>query len=141
LRREIAFQTLTSLVKEEKISPLQIEKTYQKVSSEIDQLIIKTGKEALDELEINGVNPELVKYLGKLKYRTSYGQNVLEHCLEVALLAGNIATELNLDVLLARRAGLFHDIGKAVEEKNVSHVLSGVSLAKKYSEPEEVINE
>lgn len=140
LRREIAFQTLSSLVKEEKISPIQIEKTYQKVSSEIDQLIIKTGKEVLEKLEINEVNPELVKYLGKLKYRTSYGQNVLEHCLEVALLAGNIAVELDLDVILARRAGLFHDIGKAVEEQNVSHVLSGVSLAKKYHEPEVVIN-
>src|SRR5204863_129308 len=99
LRREIAFQTLTSLIREEKISPLQIEKTFQKVSSETDQLIIKTGKEALTELELGEVNPELVKYLGKLKYRTSYGQNVLEHCLEVAHLAGNIAAELDLDVL------------------------------------------
>jgi ribonucrease Y len=140
LRREIAFRTLTSLVKEEKISPLQIEKTHRRISSEIDQLIIKTGKKALNELELSEVNPELIKYLGKLKYRTSYGQNVLEHCLEVAHLAGNIAVELNLDVLLARRAGLFHDIGKAVEEKNVSHVLSGISLAKKCHEPEEVIN-
>jgi ribonuclease Y len=140
LRREIAFQTLASLIKEEKISPIKIEKTHQKISSEIDQLIIKTGKEALKELELNELDNELIKYLGKLKYRTSYGQNVLEHCLEVAHLAGNIAAELNLDVHLARRAGLLHDIGKAVEEKNTSHVVSGVNLAKKYHEPEVVIN-
>ena len=77
------------------------------MSAEIDQIIIETGKGVLTELEISGVNPELIKYLGRLKYRTSYGQNVLEHCLEVAHLAGNIALELGLDVLLARRAGLF----------------------------------
>ncbi|KLL02513.1 MAG: ribonuclease Y [Mycoplasmataceae bacterium RC_NB112A] len=141
LRREIAFQTLTTLIKKEKISPAQIEKTYQETSSEIEKIIAKAGKEALKELELDAmIDNELVKYLGKLKYRTSYGQNVLEHCLEVAHLAGNIAAELNLDVLLARRAGLLHDVGKAVEEKDVSHVLSGVSLAKKYHEPEEVIN-
>ncbi|MCE8162814.1 MAG: HDIG domain-containing protein [Candidatus Moeniiplasma glomeromycotorum] len=140
LRREIAYQTLASLVKEEKISPVKIEKTYQKISSEIDQLIIKTGKEALKELELSGLENELIKYVGKLKYRTSYGQNVLEHCLEVASLAGNIAAELDLDAGLARRAGLLHDIGKAVEEKNISHVVSGVSLAKKYHEPAEVVN-
>jgi ribonuclease Y len=141
LRRAIALQTLHTLIKEERFSPLQIEKTYEKVSSETNEFIIKTGVEVLKELELNDVHPELVKHLGKLKYRTSYGQNVLEHCLEVAKLAGSIAAELGLDVLLARRSGLFHDIGKAVEDGGgYSHVLSGVSLAKKYQESEIVIN-
>jgi ribonuclease Y len=141
LRRAVGLQTLSSLIKEGRFSPLQIEQTYQKVSLEIDELIIKTGKEVLKELEINDIHPELIKHLGMLKYRTSYGQNVLEHCLEVAKIAGTIAAELNLDILLARRAGLFHDIGKSVEDNsNYSHVLSGISLAKKYQEPEEVIN-
>ncbi|CAJ0824643.1 6733_t:CDS:2 [Entrophospora sp. SA101] len=141
LRRAIGLQTLHTLIKEARFSPLQIEKTYQKVSLEIDELIIKTGLEVLRELELNNVHPELVKHLGKLKYRTSYGQNVLEHCLEVAKLAGSIAVELGLDVFLARRAGLFHDIGKAVEDNgNYSHVLSGISLAKKYQESEVIIN-
>ena len=141
LRRAIALQTLHTLIKEERFSPLQIEKTYEKVSFETNEFIIKTGVEVLKELELNDVHPELVKHLGKLKYRTSYGQNVLEHCLEVAKLAGSIAAELGLDVLLARRSGLFHDIGKAVEDGGgYSHVLSGVSLAKKYQESEIVIN-
>ena len=141
LRRSIGLQTLSALIKEGRFSPLQIEQTYQKISLEIDDLIIKTGKEVLKELELNNVHPEMIKHLGKLKYRTSYGQNVLEHCLEVAKIAGTIAVELNLDISLARRAGLFHDIGKSVEDNsNYSHVLSGISLANKYQEPEEVIN-
>ena len=141
LRRAIGLQTLRTLIKEARFSPLQIEKTYQKVSSEINELIIKTGAEVLKELELNNVHPELVKHLGRLKYRTSYGQNVLEHCLEVAKLAGSIAAELNLDIFLARRAGLFHDIGKSAEDnENYSHVLSGINLAKKFQEPEIVIN-
>lgn len=141
LRREIAGQTLQSLIKEENFSPAQIEKTFQKVNSETDELIIKNGEMVLRELELVGIHPELIKYLGKLKYRTSYGQNVLEHSLEVAKLAGTIATELNLDTFLARRAGLFHDIGKAVDDNgNYSHVLSGIDLARKLEEPEIVIN-
>ena len=141
LRREIAFQTLQTLLKEERFSPIQIEKTFQRVSSEIDELVVKNGEEVLRELELTGVHPELVKYLGKLNYRTSYGQNVLEHCVEVAKLAGNIAAELNLDVRLSRRAGLFHDIGKVVEDNSgYSHVLNGIDLARKYKESEVVIN-
>ncbi|CAG8732426.1 3176_t:CDS:2, partial [Cetraspora pellucida] len=141
LRRAIGLQTLRNLIKEVKFSPLYIEKTYQEVSAKIDELIIKTGNEVVEELGLSDVHPEIIKHLGKLKYRTSYGQNVLEHCLEVAKLAGSIAAELDLDVLLARRAGLFHDIGKAVEDGgNYSHVRSGISLAKKFQEPEIVIN-
>jgi ribonuclease Y len=141
LRRTVALHTLRALIKEARFSPLQIEKAYREVSSETDKFIVKSGAEVLKELELSHVHPELVKHLGKLKYRTSYGQNVLEHCLEVAKLAGSIAAELGLDVLLARRAGLFHDIGKAVEDGgNYSHVLSGISIAKKTQEPEVVIN-
>jgi ribonuclease Y len=141
LRREIAYKTLISLVKEEKFSPEQIEKTYHQMSLKINEIIIKSGEEAAKALEITGIHPELIKHLGKLKYRTSYGQNVLQHCLEVAKLTGNIAAELGLDVLLARRVGLLHDIGKSVEENGgYSHVLNGVDLAKKYKEPKEVIN-
>ncbi|CAG8473822.1 14668_t:CDS:2 [Ambispora leptoticha] len=141
LRREIALQTLSSLVKEEKFSPTQIEKTFQKISLEVNELIIENGKAALRELELTGIHPELIGYLGKLKYRTSYGQNVLEHCVEVAKLSGSIAVELGLDVFLARRAGLFHDIGKSIEDGGrYSHVLNGVELARRYKEPEVVIN-
>src|SRR5437764_8872485 len=128
-------------MKEKKNSPLQIEKTYQKITSKSDSLIIGAGEKVVRELQLKGIHSELIKYLGKLQYRTSYGQNVLEHCLEVAKLAGNIAAELGLDVLLARRSGLFHDIGKAVEDDGgYSHVLSGISIAKKCQEPEVVIN-
>ncbi|CAH1759005.1 22848_t:CDS:2 [Entrophospora sp. SA101] len=141
LRREIASQTLRSLLQEERISPAQIEKTFHKVTTEINSLIRQTGEAVLKELELSGVHSELVKHLGKLKYRTSYGQNVLQHSLEVAKLAGNMAAELGLDIHLARRVGLLHDIGKAVEDNGeYSHVASGVILAKKYRESEIVIN-
>jgi ribonuclease Y len=141
LRREVALQTLKLLVKEERISPFQIEKTFQEISLGFRELIIKNGEAVVKELELTGIHPGLVECLGRLKYRTSYGQNVLEHCLEVAKLAGNIAAELGLDVSLARRAGLFHDIGKSVEDsRGYSHVLSGIELARKFKEPEVVIN-
>ncbi len=117
-----------------------METVFQGVSQEVDEIIRQSGEEVLHELQINSVHPELVKYLGKLKFRTSYGQNVLEHCLEVAKLAGNIAAELGLDVILAKRAGLFHDIGKAIEDDGISHVTSGVIIAKQYKESEVVIN-
>jgi len=141
LRREIALQTLSSLVREERFSPVQIEKTFQRVSSEVSELAIENGRIVLKELELTGIHPELINYLGRLKYRTSYGQNVLEHCLEVAKLSGSIAAELGLSVFLARRAGLFHDIGKSVEDSGkYSHVINGIELARRYKEPEVVIN-
>ena len=140
MRREIATRTLQHLINEQKFSPLQMENTFQTISKEVDQIIIQSGEEVLAELQINSLHPELVKYLGKLRFRTSYGQNVLEHCLEVAELAGNIAVELGLEVDLARRAGLLHDIGKAVEDKEASHVISGMALAKQYHESNIVIN-
>ena len=140
LRREIATRTLQHLIQEQRISPLQIESVFQTISKEVEKIIIQSGEEVLTELQINSLHPELVKYLGKLRFRTSYGQNVLEHCLEVAKLAGNIAAELGLEVDLARRAGLLHDIGKAVEDEGISHVISGMALAKQYHEPSIVIN-
>ncbi|RHZ37652.1 Rnase Y domain-containing protein [endosymbiont GvMRE of Glomus versiforme] len=140
LRREIATRTLQRLINEQKFSPLQMETVFQEVSQEVDEIIRQSGEEVLHELQISSVHPELVKHLGKLKFRTSYGQNVLEHCLEVAKMAANIAAELGLDINLAKRAGLFHDIGKSVEDDGLSHVTSGVIIAKQYKEPEIVIN-
>ena len=140
LRREIATRTLQRLINEQKFSPLQMEAVFQEVGQEMDEIIRQSGEEVLHELQISSVHPELVKHLGKLKFRTSYGQNVLEHCLEVAKLAGSIAAELGLDINLAKRAGLFHDIGKSIEDDGLSHVTSGVIIAKQYKEPEVVIN-
>ncbi|CAH1756032.1 24935_t:CDS:2, partial [Entrophospora sp. SA101] len=117
-----------------------METVFQEVSQEVDKIIQQSGEEVLKELQISSVHPELIKYLGKLKFRTSYGQNVLEHCLEVAKLAGSIAAELGLDINLAKRAGLFHDIGKAVEDDGLSHVTSGIVIAKQYQESAVVIN-
>jgi len=140
LRREIATRTLQRLINEQKISPLQIENVFQETSREVDEIILQSGNEVLSELQISLIHPELIKYLGKLKFRTSYGQNVLEHSLEVAKLAGSIAAELGLDVNLAKRAGLLHDIGKAIEDDGLSHVTSGIALAKQYKESAVVIN-
>lgn len=131
LRREIATRTLARLLDEKRISPIQIENVFQQVSQEVDKIILESGEEVLKELQISFSHPELVRYLGKLKFRTSYGQNVLEHSLEVAKLSGTIAAELNLDVSLAKRAGLLHDIGKAVEgTDDISHVKSGIVIAR-----------
>lgn len=141
LRREIATRTLKKLITEQKITPLYIEKTFTEISKEIEKIIQQTAEEACQELRISFLHPELMNYLGKLKFRTSYGQNVLEHCLEVAKLAGLMAIELGLDPELARRSGLLHDIGKAVEDNdNASHVTNGIVLAKQYGESEIVIN-
>jgi len=139
-RREVALKTLQSLIKEERFSPAQIESVFNRVSEEIDDLIVKSGEEIIKKLELFGIHPELIRLLGKLRFRTSYGQNVLNHSYEVAELSGNIASELGLDRKIASRAGLFHDIGKVIEEGGNSHVLNGIELAKKYKESEIVIN-
>ncbi len=141
VRKEVARIALERLVADGRIHPARIEEVVEKVKKEIDQEILNAAEEVLFELGIDNVHPELKKLLGKLKFRTSYGQNVLQHVKEVAYLAGMIAAEIGADVQLAKRAGLFHDIGKAVShEVEGSHAIIGADILKKYGEPEAVIN-
>lgn len=141
LRREIARITLENLLKDGRIHPTRIEELYDKVNKEMKNKIIEYGNDALFEVGIAKMDPELVEIIGKLYFRTSYGQNALEHSKEVANLAGILAGELGENVALAKRAGLLHDIGKAIDhEMEGSHVEIGVNIAKKYKENEVVIN-
>ena len=141
LRREIARVTLESLIKDGRIHPTRIEELYDKVCKDIKQQIIEYGQEVTFELGLTKFAPELIETIGKLHFRTSYGQNVLQHSKEVAELSGLIASELGENVTLAKRAGLLHDIGKAIDhEVEGSHVDIGVDIAKKYDENEVVIN-
>ncbi len=140
-RREIARVTLESLVKDGRIHPTRIEELYDKTVKEMKVKVRDIGETALFELGITKVDPELIEILGRLNFRTSYGQNALQHSIEVANLSALIAGELGENVMVAKRAGLFHDIGKAVDhEIEGSHVEIGVELAKKYRESKEVIN-
>ena len=141
LRREIARVTLEALLKDGRIHPTRIEELYDKVSKEMKQKIIEYGNDALFELGITKVDPALIEIIGKLHFRTSYGQNALQHSIEVAELSGLLASELGENVMLAKRAGLLHDIGKAIDhEVEGSHVEIGVDIAKKFGENEVVIN-
>ena len=141
LRREIARVTLETLIKDGRIHPTRIEELYDKTSKEMNEKIIEYGNNALFELGITKMEPELVETIGKLHFRTSYGQNALAHSMEVAQLSGILASELGENTSLAKRAGLLHDIGKAIDhEIEGSHVEIGVDLAKKYHESKEVIN-
>ncbi|MDD2435324.1 MAG: ribonuclease Y [Bacilli bacterium] len=140
-RRQIAHNTIDSLVKDGRIHPARIEEIYDKVSKEMHNKVIEYGDNALFELGITKVDPELVSLIGKLHFRTSYGQNALQHSIEVAHLAGILAAEIGENIVLAKRAGLLHDIGKAIDhEVDGSHVTLGSDLAKKYRENEVVIN-
>ncbi len=141
IRREIARIALEKLVQDGRIHPARIEEIIKKATQEVEESIIRAAEEAIDEVNLPQFPPELMKILGKLKYRTSYGQNVLKHSIEVAWLSGLMAAELGINGEIAKRAGLLHDIGKAVD-RNVTgtHALIGVDIAKKFKENEIVIN-
>ena len=141
VRREIARLALEKLIADGRIHPARIEDMVEKARREVEQTIKKEGERAILELGIHNMNPELVRLIGKLHYRTSYGQNILNHSMEVAYLSGLMAAELGADVTLARRAGILHDIGKALDhEMEGSHVQLGVEVARRYRESEQVIH-
>ena len=141
VRREIARLTLEKLITDGRIHPTRIEEMYEKSKKEVEHSIKQAGDRAVIDAGVNGLHGELVKLLGRLKYRTSYGQNVLNHSLEVSYIAGLMAAEIGADVKLAKRAGLLHDIGKALDHQfDGSHIELGVEYAKKYKENDSVVH-
>ena len=141
IRREIARQTLEKLISDGRIHPARIEETVEKVRRDLEVSMKKEGERATFETGVHGLHPDLIKLLGRQKYRTSYGQNVLLHSIEVSLLSGLLAAEIGVDIALAKRAGLLHDIGKSVDfEMEGSHIQIGVDIAKKYKENEKIVH-
>lgn len=140
-RREIARIALERLIQDGRIHPTRISDMVEKAKREVDQVIKKEGERAIFETGVHGVHPEMLKLLGRLHYRTSYGQNVLKHSIEVSHIAGLLAGELHIDVTAAKRAGLLHDIGKALDQETEgSHISIGVDIARKYKESEKIIH-
>ncbi len=141
VRREVARMSLEKLILDGRIHPSRIEDTVEKCRREVDQIIKQEGEKAAFEIGIHNLHTDIIRVLGRLKYRTSYGQNVLKHSMEVAQVAGVLASELGIDVVLAKRAGLLHDIGKALDhDQEGTHVSLGVELLKKYKENPEVLH-
>ena len=141
VRREVARMTLEKLISDGRIHPARIEETVEKCRRELELAMKREGEKAVMDVGVHGIHPDMVKLLGRLRYRTSYGQNVLNHSLEVAYLSGILAAELGVNVTQARRAGLLHDIGKALDhEIEGSHISIGVDIAKKYKENPAIIN-
>ncbi len=139
VRREIAYQALTKLIQDGRIHPARIEEVAAKAKEEVEATIYKAGEQAAYEVGIHGLKPELIRILGRLKYRTSYGQNVLRHSIEVASMAGMIASEIGADVNIAKRAGLLHDIGKAIDrEVEGTHAAIGADLVKQWDKSKDV---
>jgi ribonucrease Y len=141
VRREVARLTLERLVSDGRIHPARIEEMHQRAIGDVDEQIKRAGEEALVDVGITDVHPEMIKVLGRLQYRTSYGQNVLKHLVEAAHIGGAIAAEMGVDVKLVKRCALMHDIGKAVtHEIEGSHALIGAELARRLKEPPEVVH-
>ena len=141
IRREIAKTSLQRLINDGRIHPGRIEEIVEKVQEEMEKSIREAGEQATFDIGVHGIHPELVKLIGKLKYRTSFAQNIFQHSLEVAYICGIIASELRINIKQAKRAGLLHDIGKAVDhEEEGSHAIIGANLAKKYGESPEIIH-
>jgi ribonuclease Y len=140
-RREVARVSLERLIADGRIHPARIEEVVERVKAELEEQVRQEGEAALLELNLANVHPELVKLLGRLRFRTSYGQNVLKHSKEVSFLAGTMAAELKANVHVAKRAGLMHDIGKAIDrEMDGSHLEIGIDLLRKYGESEDVVH-
>jgi ribonuclease Y len=141
VRREVARLAMKKLIVDGRIHPARIEEVVQETEKDIEQIIIETGKQTSFELGIHDLHQEIIKLIGRLRYRTSYGQNQLQHSIEVAHLAGVLAGELKLDAQIARRCGLLHDIGKALSaEVEGTHAIVGADFAKRYDEKPEIIN-